>query len=106
MVAVPRGECPAAPAVCRLPSAVCLGGSRHHSALLLVPSEGREQKLYRVPGHSVLVGKEGRDEKGRGTELTLLKNISELRYKWGPLRGARKQIRHPVKLQTSGARVW
>lgn len=70
---------PGVSALLLLPSAVCLGGSRHHSALLLNPSEGRERKLYRVPGHSVLVGKEGRDEKGRGTELTLLKNISELR---------------------------
>lgn len=70
---------PGESALLLLPSAVCLGGSRHHSALLLDPSEGRERKLYRVPGHSVLVGKEGRDEKGRGTELTLLKNTSELR---------------------------
>lgn len=65
MVAVPGVS-----ALLLLPSAVCR---------LLDPSQGRERKLYRVPGHSVLVGKEGRDEKGRGTELTFLKNTSELR---------------------------
>lgn len=64
------------------------------------------KSVKQVPGHSAVVGKEGRQEGRRCTWQTLFKKHILTKIKVRAPVGARRQIRHPVKLQTSGARVW
>ena len=62
----------------------------------------RQEGLKQVPGHSAVVGKEGRQEGAHCWNYYK----TQPKIKVGAPEGARRHIRHPVKLQTSGARVW